>query len=97
MRKTSYSGKHPLSKAQYMSAKYYAMRYPEWEKAGDTEKVDIIQAAAKEADEEIYEYIIKSAIRDVPFYQLQQEGIPCGSDKFYKARRKFYFILARRI
>ena len=97
MRKTSYFGKHKLSKAQYMSAKYYAMRYNEWQKAGEKDKVLIIETAAREADEEIYEFIIQSAIKNIPFYQLEQEGIPCGSDKFYNARRKFYYILAHKI
>ena len=97
MRKTSYFGKYKLSKAQYMSAKYYAMSYNEWQKSGDNDKVLIIEMAAKEADEEIYEFIIQSAVNDIPFYKLEQEGIPCGSEKFYKGRRKFYYILAHKI
>lgn len=97
MRKSSYFGKHKLSKAQYLSARYYAMRYKEWQKSGDIEKVNIIEDAAREADEEICEYIIRSVVYDIPFHKLELEGIPCGSEKFYNARRKFYYLLAHKI
>lgn len=37
-RRNSYTGKYTLSKAEYLSAKYYALRYNEWQREYNTHK-----------------------------------------------------------
>ena len=97
MKKVSHFGKYELSKEQYLSAKYYALRYDEWMAKGKHKKVNIILDAARDADADISEYIIKACTHDIPYWKMEMDGIPCGQDKFYNARRKFYFILAHKI
>ena len=31
------------------------------------------------------------------FYQLQENGIPCGKDLYYKIRQRFYYELSKKI
>ena len=97
MKKGSYFGKYELSREQYLSAKYYALRYDEWIRKGKKKRTGIIMDAAIKADEEIYEYIIESVTHEVPFWKLEMQGIPCGHDKFYNAKRRFYYILAHKL
>lgn len=97
MKKGSYFGKYELSREQYLSAKYYALRFNEWTAKGKGKKVGIIKDAAIEADAEISDYIIKAVTQDIPYWKMELDGMPCGHDKFYNARRKFYYILAHKI
>lgn len=54
---------------------------------------DMIERAAKLADEEIYEYIIANVVHDkLPYEYL---AVPSGRERFYKSRRKFFYYLAR--
>lgn len=60
-------------------------------------KCKAIETAAKQADPELYEYIIYAVTNEkISFKFLKmQKGIPCESDKYYNSRRKFYFYLDR--
>lgn len=42
-------------------------------------------------------YIFKAVTEAVPYVQLRtKDGIPCGSDMYYSAYRKFFWILSQR-
>ena len=60
-------------------------------------KCSVIEAAAKIADPELYEYILFAVTHEnVTFkYLKMQKGIPCERDRYYDSRRKFYFHLDR--
>ena len=63
------------------------------------EKCKIIEQTAIEADPNIYRYIIKAVTNDNVTYQYlkQTMKIPCGKDMYYDRRRKFYWLLSRKI
>lgn len=62
-------------------------------------KCELIENTAKEADPELWEYILKSVTNEnVTFEYLRtNEDIPCGRNYFYKRRRKFFFLLSRKM
>lgn len=58
-------------------------------------KCTAIEAAAKMADPELYEFIIFAVTHEnitFDYLKLQKE-IPCERDRYYNSRRKFYFHL----
>ena len=56
----------------------------------DTELID---QTAKEADAEIYPWILKNVTSGVPYEYMD---VPMGRRKFYEARRYFFFLLAQK-
>ena len=62
-------------------------------------KCGLIERAAKEADAELYEYIIFAVTHEnISFkYLKMQMNMPCERDRYYNSRRKFYFILDKYI
>lgn len=54
---------------------------------------DMVDGAAKEASEDMYEYILRNVIKGVPFSCL---NAPCGKNQFSEMRRKFFYILAKK-
>lgn len=61
-------------------------------------KCDLIEQTAYEADPVIYPHIIKNVTNEgIGFTYLQTVmNIPCGKDLFYKARRKFFYLLDKK-
>lgn len=62
-------------------------------------KVDIIEAACREADPDLYFWLLKGVTSDSVgydylYYQLK---MPCGRRAYYEKRRKFYYILYRKM
>ena len=133
-RRNSYSGKYTLSKSEFLSAKYYALRYKEWKTEWDTmtdtvravtydgdmvqgngsgqpteqlairraeltHKIRIIEETADEADPALNKFILLYVTEeDMTFEKLKRiSGIPCGKDLFYHVRRKYYYLLAKKI
>ena len=63
-------------------------------KARYSEKIDLIEKAAKEADRYLYSYIIKAVTENLSFNYLKSKyDIPCGRDMYYDRYRKFFWIL----
>ena len=62
-------------------------------------KCTLIEKAAKEADPELYEYILFAVTHEnITFKYLKTKmDIPCERDRYYDSRRKFYFVLDRNI
>lgn len=62
-------------------------------------KCEAIEQAAIESDPIIYPYILQAVTsRGVTFHYLKtMSGIPCERDMYYDRRRKFYWILSKKI
>ena len=52
--------------------------------------IDMIERAAKETDDQLYDYIIKNVSYSVPFDLLR---VPCGRRQFYNKRKYFFYRL----
>ena len=60
-------------------------------------EIEMIEQSAIQADSDIYQAIIKSVCYNIPFSYLKSvDMLPCGKDKFYESRRKFFYILAKK-
>ena len=56
--------------------------------------IEMIERAARQADDEIDAYIIKNVTEGAGYTYLRNAmNMPCGRNKFYKARRKFFYLL----
>lgn len=64
-----------------------------------SEKMHNVESAALEADPDIGEFILYAAINEgVTFKYLQSEKhIPCSHNLYYDRRRKFYYLLNKKI
>ena len=62
-------------------------------------KCELVEQTAVEADEQIYQYILKAVTNEgISFNYLKMVmSIPCGKDMYYNRRRKFYWLLSRKI
>lgn len=133
-RRNYYNGKYVLTKEEFLSAKYYALRYNQWLKeynmlkdsvgavvsdgmphainniANPTERLavrraelrtrmQIVEEAAMESDPEIGKYImIMATTPEMTFDRMKaMYNMPCERSMFYERRRKFYYILSRRL
>lgn len=58
-----------------------------------------IEEAAKEAGDDLWEYILLGAVNEeVSYIHMKTlKNIPCGKNAFYEMRRKFYWILAHKL
>lgn len=58
------------------------------------QKCKLVQETAKQANEDLWEYIIKSVCYEVPLaYLISVENMPCSRSAFYDARRYFFYLL----
>lgn len=62
-------------------------------------KCELIEQTAIETDPDIYQYIIKAVTNEhITFnYLVQNMGIPCGKKMYYNRRRKFYWLLDKKL
>ena len=62
-------------------------------------KCDVIELTAKEADNELYEYLLEAVTHKGVTYKYlsARKRIPCGPDRFYDRRRKFYWLLDKKL
>lgn len=59
------------------------------------DKIDLIEKAALEADEDLYEYILKAVTEGLSYTYLKTSmNIPCGRDMYYDRYRKFFWLLS---
>lgn len=61
--------------------------------------VDIVEQSAREADPDLYEWLMLGVTNDGITYESLRtlKGIPCGRKMYYDRRRKFYYLLSRKI
>lgn len=57
------------------------------------QEIRMIEDAAREADGELYPYILKAVTSGTSYDYMD---VPAGRRKFYEARRKFFYILSKR-
>ena len=71
-----------------------AMRMAELSK-----KIEMIEETAKEAGGVLAPWILKAVTHEEVTYTYLRSimGIPCGKNLFYDHRRKFYYLLNRRL
>lgn len=64
-------------------------------KAYYSEKMKLIEDAAKEADRYLHEYILKAVTEGLSYTYLKSKlDIPCGKDMYYDRYRRFFWILS---
>ena len=58
------------------------------------DQIAMVNSAAKEADAQLWSYIVKAVTQDLSFTALKMiHNIPCGKDMYYDRYRKFFYIL----
>lgn len=64
-------------------------------KACYANRINIVELAAREADENLYCYILKGVTEGMSYTQLKtQLGIPCSKDTYYDRYRRFFWLLS---
>lgn len=64
-----------------------------------SKKCELIEQTAIEADANIYQYILKAVTNEGVSYNYLRTvcGIPCGKNMYYTARKKFFYLLSKKI
>lgn len=61
-------------------------------------RIELIEQTAKEADPDLASFILLGATGEKADYKyLARLGMPCSRGTYYDRRRKFYFLLSRKI
>jgi hypothetical protein len=64
-------------------------------KAFYSEKMDLIERTAKEADRYLHDYILKAVTEGLSYTYLKTKlDIPCGRDMYYDRYRRFFWLLS---
>ena len=59
------------------------------------ERIKMIERAAKEADPDLYLYILKGVTEGLSYTHLKSRfEIPCGKDLYYDRYRRFFWLLS---
>ena len=61
------------------------------------DKKEIVENTAREVAGVLAEWLLLGVGHGLTYYQLVDKGIPCGKDMYYDIRRKFYYVLSKRI
>ena len=65
-------------------------------KAHYSEKMQLVEKAALEADEDLWFYILKAVTEGYSYTYLKTRmDIPCGKNLYYDRYRKFFWLLSR--
>jgi hypothetical protein len=60
------------------------------------ERIEMIERTAKEADDYLWQYILKAVTENLSYTHLKTKfDIPCGKDMYYDRYRKFFWLLSR--
>jgi len=64
-------------------------------KAHYSERMRLIEQTAKEADQYLYDYILKAVTEELSYTYLKSRlGIPCSRDTYYDRYRRFFWLLS---
>ena len=76
------------------STEDFAMR-----RAALKQKIENIEQSAIEADPDLYQYLILGVTQEGITYNALRmlKGLSCGQNEYYSIRRKFYYLLAKKI
>ena len=59
------------------------------------ERIKLIERIAKEADQFLYDYILKAVTEELSYTYLKSKlKIPCGKDMYYDRYRRFFWLLS---
>lgn len=61
------------------------------------DKKKLVEETSMSAGREIYLFLQKGVTGGFTFWQLKQQGMPCEKDMYYNRRRKFYYLLTKKI
>lgn len=63
-----------------------------------SDRCKVIEDTAKEADAELWEYLLKGVTDENASYTYLRQvmNIPCGKNYYYEKRRKFYYLLSKK-
>lgn len=65
-------------------------------KAHYSEKIQLVERAALEADEDLWFYILKAVTEGYSYTYLKTRmDIPCGKDLYYDRYRRFFWLLSK--
>lgn len=65
-------------------------------KAHLNERIEMIEKSAKEADDYLWQYILKAVTENLSYTHLKTKfDIPCGKDMYYDRYRKFFWLLSK--
>lgn len=65
-------------------------------KAQLTERIEMVEKTAMEADRYISQYILKAVTENLSYTYLKTKmSIPCGKDMYYDRYRKFFWLLSK--
>lgn len=57
-------------------------------------KIDMVEKAAREADQDLYLYILKAVTEGLSYTYLKTSmDIPCSKDTYYDRYRRFFWLL----
>ena len=63
-------------------------------KSSLAERIEMIERVAKEADIQLYDYILKAVTEGLSYTYLKSRlDIPCGKDMYYDRYRRFFWLL----
>lgn len=64
-----------------------------------SKKMEMVQETARQADPTIVKYLLKAVTNEGITYDYLRGimGIPCGHNQYYKARRRFYYLLSQKL
>ena len=58
------------------------------------ERIEMIENVAREADQQLYAYILKGVTEGLSYTYLKSRmNMPCGKDMYYDRYRKFFWLL----
>jgi hypothetical protein len=58
-------------------------------------KMQMIERVAKDADKYLWHYILKAVTEGLSYTYLKTKlGIPCGKDMYYDRYRRFFWLLS---
>ena len=61
-------------------------------------RIEIIRSTAYAVEPSIYEYLLDYVTHDdVTFNKLKAKGMPCERKMFYDRRRKFYWLMSKKL
>ena len=65
-------------------------------KAQLIERIEMVEKSAREADDYLWEYILKGVTENLSYTYLKTKmNMPCGKDMYYDRYRKFFWLLNR--
>lgn len=67
-------------------------------RAETMQKCKLVEQTAEETDKALKDYIVAAVTEGYTYnYLVTVKGMPCGRNLYYKLRRKFYYLLSKKV